>query len=85
MQKQRAVPEEKIKRLDQYVTIDDGLDPNFAVAHMIAVAGEEIARKLLEFGKVEFTKLPDERTLYSFTIEIIVPPTPERSFHAKPS
>jgi len=78
------VPEEKIKILESIVEIEDWVDANLAVLQMIEHAGRELAIKLLEHGKVAFTKLPHERSRYTFSLEIIVPSTPERPFYAKP-
>lgn len=79
----REIPNDRIKRLESYVELDDYLDHDFALQQMATQAATEIASKLLEFGKVNRTALPHERTRYHFVIEVIIPDTPERPFHAK--
>ena len=80
-----AVDTDRIKTIQCAVIVDNALPPAEHIAIMIAQIAEQITAKLMEFHKINTWDAGDGRTGYMSSFDIIIPPTPENTVHAKPS
>lgn len=68
----RAVPEDRIRRLEQYAECSDGLSIEEVMQQLWTGMGREIAAKLAEFNKCRVVQTKRGKAIHAY-IEVIVP------------